>query len=389
MSVLKFTPINTNKKNNKYMICSIIILILLTFILFYIFNPSFRNFITIYIFRKQVSQDNLTSISLAEDGTSFVYSYDKYIVVLNKNILFTYNASGNLISEQDVNISNPIFSSNNRFLAIGEKNGKSLYLLSGENIIWQSNIDGNISKINVNNNGYISVIVTGTSYKSIVITYNSKGKEMFKSYLSSTIAIDSDISNDNKYLSIAEIDYSGSIIKSMIKTISIEKAIEEPTNSVIYIFTADDNSLITDINYQNKNLLSCIYSDSIHTLNINEKSDSILINFDNDYDFADINLKNHAITTNSKSSGFSSSTNVKIHNIQHDNTSIYELNGSIKNLYCYNEKIAINLGSEIHFIGLNGWLIKKYTSSNEINSIVLGDNIAGVVYKDKIEIIQF
>ena len=29
------------------------------------------------------------------------------------------------------------------------------------------------------------------------------------------------------------------------------------------------------------------------------------------------------------------------------------------------------------------------TSSNEINSIILGDSIAGVVYKDKIEIIQF
>ena len=31
----------------------------------------------------------------------------------------------------------------------------------------------------------------------------------------------------------------------------------------------------------------------------------------------------------------------------------------------------------------------KYTSSNEINSIILGDSIAGVVYKDKVEIIQF
>lgn len=389
MSVLKFTPNNIKKNNKKYIISAIIILIFLILFLFYFFNPTFRNFITIHIFRKEVSQDNLTSITLEENETSFVYSYDKYITVLNKNILYTYNASGNVISELDINISSPIFDSKNKFLVVAENNGDSIYLISGENIVWQSNIDGKISKVAVNNNGYVSIIVSGTSYKSIVIAFDSKGKELFKTYLSNTVAIDSDISNDNKYLSIAEIDYSGSIIKSMVKTISVEKAISEPTNSVIYTFTSEDNSLITDINYQNKNILSCMYSDSIHILNINDKIDSNLISFKNQYDFADINLKNNVVYTSSKSSGFSSNTEINITNIQNNNSNIYNLKGNIKSLYSYNEKIAINLGSEIHFIGLNGWLLKKYISSNEINSIVLGDNIAGVVYKDKVEIIQF
>ena len=389
MSVLKFTPINMKNNNKKYIISAIIILILLILFLFYFFNSNFRNFITIHIFRKQVSQDNLTSITLAENETSYIHSYDKYITVLNRNILYTYNASGNVISELDVDISSPIFDSNNKFLVIAEDNGDSIYLISEENIIWQSNIDGKISKVNVNNNGYVSIIVSGNSYKSIVITFDSKGKELFKTYLSNTIAIDSDISNDNKYLSIAEIDYSGSIIKSMVKTISIKKAISEPNNSVVYTFISEDNDLITNINYQNKNLLSCIYSDSIHTLNINDKIDSCLVTFKNQYDFADINLKNNVVYTYSKSSGFSSNTEINITNIQNSNNNIYNFKGSIKSLYSYNEKVAINLGSEIHFIGLNGWLIKKYTSSNEINSIVLGDSIAGVIYKDKVEIIQF
>lgn len=389
MSVLKFSPINVKPKfEKKYMLLTIITIIFLILFLFYIFNASFRNFITIYIFRKQVSQDNLTTIDLAENESSFVYAYDKYITVLNKNILYTYNASANIVAEHDVNISSPIFSSNNRFLAIAENNGDSIYLISGSNIIWQGNIDGKVSKINVNNNGYVSVIVTGTSYKSIIITFDSKGKEMFKTYLSNTIAVDTDISNDNKYLSVAEVDYSGSIIKSMIKTISIEKAQTDPTNSVIYTFNGEDNCLITKINYQNKNLLSCMYNNSIHILNINDKSDSIVVNFDKQYNFADINLKNHVVYTSNKSSGFSSNTEVNICNAM-NNISLYKLKGSMKSLYAYNEKIAINLGSEIHFIGLNGWLLKKYNSSSEINYIILGDSVAGIVYKNKIEIVQF
>lgn len=394
MSVLQFSNNNNfnikEKLNKKNIIIAIIILILLLLILLYFFIPNFRNFITLYVFRKQDSQDKLNTISLSEDESSYAYAYDKYITVLNKSTLYTYNASGNTVSEQDVNISTPIYSSNNRFLAIAEKDGNSIYLVSGSNIIWQTNIEGNISKIKVNNNGYVSVIITGTSYKSIIILFDSKGKELFKTYLSNTIAIDTDISNDNKYLSVAEVDYSGSLTKSMVKTISIEKAKSDPTNSVIYTFTSEDNNLITAIKYQNKNLITCFYNDSIHTLNVTDEIDNKLITFDKQTQFADINLKNNFVYCTNKSSGFSSTTDVIICNCQNtSNTSVYNLKGSIKSLYAYNEKLAVNLGSEIHFIGLNGWLIKKYNSSNEINSIILGDSLAGIIYKDKIEIVQF
>lgn len=393
MSILKFTPqIEENnffKNYKKYIILGIIAIILITIILFYCFNSSFRNFFTLYIFRKKVTQNNLTSITLNEDESSYVYAYDKYIVVLNKNILSTYNCSGNVAYQNDINISSPIFSSNNRFLAIAEDNGDAIYLISGSNIIWQGNVEGKISKINVNNNGYISVIITGTSYKSIIVTFDSKGKELFKTYLSSTSAIDMDISNDNKYLSIAEVDYSGTIIKSMIKTISIEKAKTDPSNSVIYTYTNEENSLLTKINYNTKNSLSCLYNDSIHILDVLSEQDTEIIKFNNQINFADISLKNSCMYSENNSFGFSSNTNVTITNIQNNNSSIYTLKGSIKSIYCYDEKIAINNGSEIHFIGLNGWLIKKYSSLSEINNIILGNSIAGIVYKDKVEIVQF
>ena len=49
-------------------------------------------------------------------------------------------------------------------------------------------------------------------------------------------------------------------------------------------------------------------------------------------------------------------------NINNQSINTYEFKGSIKLIYTNDEKIAVNTGSEIHFIGLNGWLIKKYTS---------------------------
>ena len=314
MSVLKFS--NKYLRRKKIIIMTSIAGILLLFLLFFVFNNNFRNFVTIYIFRKQVSADNVATIELAEGEDSFSYAYDKYIVVLNKNILYTYNTSGNVVSKNDVTISSPLFASNNRFLAIAENNGSDLYLVSGNNIIWQGSVDGKITKINVNNNGYISVIISGTSYQSIIISYDAKGKELFKTYLSNTIAIDTDISTDNKYLSVAEIDYSGSLIKSMIKTISIDKAISDPTNSVIYTYTDEENRLITSIKYQNKTSLLCMYHNAISLLDINQKKQTSLSQFGNTESFSDIHLKNHFVTTESISSGFTSKTNINIYAIQ-------------------------------------------------------------------------
>jgi len=389
MSVIDFPKKKLNKKKFTIfiIICIILFSILLSSII-YCFNSSFRKFIDIYFFRKEIDSARLPEIEISSSEDHYFQAYDKYIAVLNKKTLYTYNNSGEKVAENDVNISSPIFANKNKFLAIAENNGSKLYLISGTNILWQNTLEGKISKISVNKNGYVSVIISGTSYKSIVVSFDSKGNELFKTYISSNLAICTDISNDNKYLSIAEINYSGSIIKSMVKNISIEKAKTDPTNSVVYTYNFNENELLTNIKYQDKNNLLCLTNENIYLLNISDFTDNHVMKIEKNYEFVDINLKNNLIYSYNNYSNFSNISYVNILNPQNNSKNIYEFKGSIKSIYSNEQKIAINTGSEIHFIGLNGWLIKKYDSYNEIKNIILGDSIAGIIYKDKIKIIE-
>ena len=59
-----------------------------------------------------------------------------------------------------------------------------------------------------------------------------------------------------------------------------------------------------------------------------------------------------------------------------------------KSVYTSENKIAINFGSELHIISKNGILLKKYISEKEINNIVMTEGLIGIVYKDKIQIIN-
>ena len=162
MAILSFPPHQLNKKKIAGLVtisCAIVLFIIL--FLFYLYNFSFRTWFDIHIFRKEIHSNNLATVSLNADEDQYFYAYDKYITVLNKNILYIYNNYGQLVTQNDITVSSPLFASNNKFLVIAENNGNNLFFISGTNMAWQKKLDGTIYKLSVNKNGYVSVIVSG------------------------------------------------------------------------------------------------------------------------------------------------------------------------------------------------------------------------------------
>ena len=381
------------KKVNKKKIITIVIIFTLILIsvgitIIYLNNQTAREWIDKVIFRKEVKQDNVSIIEIKENQSENICAFNKYIGVLNKNKFMIYNSLGNEETSLDMQISNPIFNTNNRFLAIAEKKGKNLYVIADKDIVWKTNIEGNISQIHVNKNGYVAVVITDTSYKTVIIVYNPEGIPLFKTYLSSTRTADVTISNDNKKLAIAEVDTSGTMIQSNIKVISIEKASSDATNSLEHTYQGEADKLITNLQYQDKNKLICMYTDSIHMVENNE--DHVLIDNKNKKTiFQSIELSNHVIAIEEKSSGlFTADSIVSIVNTENRELKEYTVEALAKEIYTHGNIIALNLGTEIEFINTNGWLVKRYIANQEITNVVVSENIAGIIYRDRIEIIN-
>lgn len=376
----------------KIMITSIIgTIIVITIFLFcmYLGNKTFRDFMDKYVLMKNVMENNLLTINIDENENNNIYAYDKYLSILNKNTLKGYNSSGKEEYELKVELTNPISSQNNRFLLLAEKDKQKIYLIESNQIVWEKELQGNISRISVNKNGYVSVVLTGTTYKSVIQTFDKKGNELFKTYLFNSIAIDTSISNDNKYLSFAEVNTDGTVLNTAIKTISIQKAKQQPSESIESSINPNINGLLIKIAYQEGNKLICLYDNSIYI--IQNGTTEILTDLqekDKKATFADINLDNHLLRVSEKSSFLNTETSVEIMNVLNKKWSLYKFNDVVKEIYCQKDKIAINLGSEVHFIGTNGWLIKKYISSQEIKKIVIGNNFSGIIYRNKIEIVE-
>ena len=386
------TPLEKKTINKKKIVIAISIFLVVavigTITGVYLNNNSFRDWIDKNILRKEVMQDKVSTIEIEDGQTANVVAFNKYIGILNKNKFSIYGSSGSEETSLEIQISNPLFNSADRFLAIAETNGKRLYVIENKDISWQTQVEGNILQVVINKNGYVAIVTEDTINKAVIALYNPQGKQLFNAYLSSTRAVDVSISNDNKFLAIAEVDTSGTMIKSSIKVISVEKASSDPTNSVENTYQLENDKLLTNIKYQDKNKLVCMYTDELRV--IEDGNDNQLIDDSNKTLIAQsIELNNYACIVEEESSGlFSANSKLTIIDTNNKGTKEYSAESVAGNIYTNGNIIALNLGTEVEFVSTGGWLVKRYVANQEITNVVLSQNLAGIVYRDKIELVN-
>ena len=366
----------------------IILIAIIVLIIVYIFNIQFRNWCDKHILGKEILQEDTREIEIDGDENPQVYAFDKYICLFRRKTIEFYNKVGTKVGEIETNINNAKFASAGRYLAICEQDGKEFYLIDGKEKVYENEVDGTISQINVSRSGFVSVVLSNNSYKSIVSVYNKEGKEIFKTNLVTSRVVDVSISQDSQYLAIAEVDISGILTKSTIQIVSIELAQTKPAEAIVYKYEVPEGKLIINVEYQEKQKLICMYNDSIEVLQ--EQKSSELVGFENrKTTFMTIELNNRIAILEEKTTGeYTSDTYVNIINPENKREIQYIANGVVKSLHTSNKRIAINTGSELHIISTNGFLVKKYISSTEINDIVMTDSLVGVIYRDKIQIIN-
>lgn len=380
--------LKNKKEKSKFLTFLLIVFLIVFFIARYATDEEFRTMIDVNVLKKEVAESTLTKIDIDLDSNPNIFAYDKYIAILTKNRLSQYTEDGKKASELDINISIPLVHTNGKYMVMAEKNGQKIYLISGENIIWENTVEGSVSEVNVNSNGYVSIIIKNTTYKSVIVFYNLEGTEIFRSYVSKNYALCTAISTNNKYLAIGEVDYSGTILKSFIKIISVDKAQEDPENSVIYTYESDNGEVITNINYQDKENAICMFNSYVQK--VGTSSSERLYDITDKDMFVDINLNDSIAIIDKQSSGlFSYEYEILLKNTSSKSESLYILDSDLPKMIAVSgNNMALNLGNEIRIVNSNGWLIKKYTSNSQIKNLVIGDSIAGVIYKNKIEIID-
>lgn len=318
----------------------------------------------------------------AIDGTS------DNLVVVGNNYITAYSDTTKEVFDESISIKNAVVDTNGEYCIIGEKGGTKVYMVNSSAKLWESEIQGNILGVSVNKNGYSSIIYKQTGYKSLIKIMGPDGKEIFTSYLASTYAIDSEISSDNKELAIAEVNAEGINVQCSIRLIDINNINQENVTKI----SLGSNTLVTDINYNEKNQL-LVLTDSGALLIDNGEAKTIIDKFDNNASFATIENKNDVVVISKVENGlFDISYAVNIYSYKDNSmiTNTYPLKALPSEVLAGQKYIALLLDNELVIINTNGRLIKHNAISGNVNEIKFfgNGNMLALIYRDKIEILK-
>ena len=366
----------------KIIIISVIGIVVVLFFARYITNKDFRNFVDIKILGKQILENSVNSIEINADDNPKYFAYDSHIGIISKNKLSIYNSKGNEENSLTVKVSNPIINTNKKFVAIAESEGDRFYVINSTSLLFQGKIDGKISKISINENGYVSIIASNSTYNSIVIVYDNDNNELFKRYFPSTYIMCSYISNSNSYLAIGEVDYTGTVIRSNIKIVDIKTAKQ------VYEFNSPENEILTNVCYSDNDFAICSFTNSVYK--VGDSDSSKICDITDENPFVNIDMKNIIAVVERDSSGlFSYEYKLKLKSTTSGGENMYILNNGLPKTMIGSEKyIALNYGNQAYIVSKNGSLKKQYVSNQQIKDLIVGSNVCGIVYKDKIEIIS-
>ena len=384
-SLDKFKERRKNRKMIKFTIITLIAIIILVFIALYMANKSFSSFIDTYILKKRISENDANSLTIDTDNLSLIYAYDKSLVVYSDGSINFYNTDAKQTGNIEMTLSKPIADSEDKYLTLADYGLQKVCLIKSNSLVWQKDIEGKISKVSVNKQGYVAVSVTGTTYESIVMLFNENGDLLFSKYLS-TYVIDVDISDDSKYIAIAEVDNSTILPVTKIEMVSVGLASTSSENATINTYEAESNKLLTGMNFQSKNVLVCSFED--YVLKMTDSSSDRLYEFSDLTAYLEVDSRKGFVRIDKEeSSVFKSDYRLKITN-ENNSEKVYIIEGSIKSLVCKDNKIALNLGKEVQFIDNNGWLVKKFIGNQEVKSVLISNKIGIIVFKDKISIVN-
>ena len=278
------------------------------------------------------------------------------LLVIGNNYITGYSEIAKENFDENISLKSAITCTNGDYCIVGEKGGTKIYMINANVKLWESEIQGNILSVSVNKNGYASVIYKQTGYKSLIKILSPDGSELFTSYLASTYAIDSAISNDNKKLAIAEVNTEGISVQCFIRLIDINNVNQENITKI----SLGSDILVTDIEYNDKNQL-LVLTDSSALVIKDGNLDTIVEKFDSGVSAATIENANDVVLISRVENGlFDVSYEVNIYAYKDSaiHTSKYPLKTLPSIISVGTKYIALLLENELVIINTEGRLVK-------------------------------
>ncbi len=319
------------------------------------------------------------------ENSAFI-TYKDQLVECNSQAIKFIDKQGKTLWEYPTKINNPILKKSGSSLIIADIGGKELYAVNGSYIDWEKEFSENIINVDVNSNGYVTVIKEAKGLKATLTLFDNSGNEIFTKGFSGIYILSAKVSPDNRTIAVNCVNTSGVSVISSIEFLDIfgetkAGAVSDVNQvySAIYFIDRNhvlasgdtgaacyktDGSLIWGNNFGGRKVYSANILEGGYTA-VAASGDNTLGSL--------LKKRPEVIILNSKGEVFAK------HNIEKE----------ILNINAYSDIIAVNSGRMVSFVNRKGKLLSTYSSKSDIKSVYFFSRLeAALVTKQGVSIIK-
>lgn len=298
-----------------------------------------------------------------KDRTDFAV-YKNNIVKCTKDSIVWLDKKGNEQKVISISTENPVIKTAGSYILVADIGGKDFYLINGLNVKWSKKADTILINADIDSNGFVSIVKEKKGYKGAIDIFDNNGNMVLTTVRSGNYVLAARIfSNDNRIL-INKVDTSGITANSNLEFINMRA--EEISKSV-----QEDNTIFPNLWNLNGDYIFGVSDNSLVCYNMKlEKKWK--------RDFKKVYSSNTALgkyvvlaVQNAENSGKLGKTlqEVLVINSRGEDQASYASNLGALNISCSGNVIAVNYGSEVHFISTGGRLISRYQPKSEILNV--------------------
>lgn len=286
--------------------------------------------------------------------------YKDYIIKCTKSKIQGLDKTGEEQWSIPISMNEPIIKISGSEMLVADIGGRDIYVLNGKDIKWSTKIDNTIINADINESGYVTVVKEEKRTRGAVTVFNLQGNEFFTKGIGESFIFMAKISPSGKQVFISSIDSSGIKANTILeitdilgKSISSNKISQE---GIIYpsIWYLNNDSMIA----VSDDMMACFDKTGRELWNTRNAYPNIKVHS------SKVALGKYPVLATGKPN--SNVSEIDILNMNGQQVSQYQIEGSVINIEVFSDVIAVNTGREVHFINTKGKLVGKYSSKSDI-----------------------
>lgn len=134
-----------------------------------------------------------------------VYPYDDKLIVVNNESVMCLDKDGDKVFEVLAKTSTPIVKTAGDYILLADRGGSEVYVIHEGELINNFSAENKIINCSINERGRTVLITNETSYRNVIVAYNTRGEEIYRWKISEFYIIDAVLSYDGSRIAASYI----------------------------------------------------------------------------------------------------------------------------------------------------------------------------------------